>query len=63
MAAEWLVERVKHQLSTGERPTTRVLDAYRGLQRLRRDLIGRNASPQMIAERLLLGLRDATAAS
>ena len=43
----------------GETPSVRALDAHRSLQQLRRDLIQRNANPQMVAERLLLGLRDA----
>jgi len=45
----------------GEMPGTRKLDAHHSLQQLRRDLISRNANPQMVAERLLLGLRDVVA--
>ncbi len=61
VSAEWLRERVRADVEDGLAPGTRRLDAYRSLQQLRRDLIGRNANPQMVAERLLLGLRDATA--
>jgi DNA polymerase-3 subunit delta' len=61
VSAEWLREEVKNRVKTGETPTVRSLDAHRSLQQLRRDLIQRNANPQMVAERLLLGLRDATA--
>ncbi len=61
VAAAWLNEGVKNQLGHGENPATRELDAYRSLQQLRRDLIQRNANPQMVAERLLLGLRDVVA--
>jgi len=58
VSAAWLVEDVKARVAAGETPATRELDAHRSLQQLRRDLISRNANPQMIAERLLLGLRD-----
>ena len=58
VAAQWLNEDVKNRVARGERPAHRELDAYRSLQQLRRDLIQRNANPQMVAERLLLGLRD-----
>ena len=61
VAAAWLHEAVRSKIDRGEDPSPRTLDAYRGLQQLRRDLIGRNANPQMVAERLLLGLRDAVA--
>jgi hypothetical protein len=59
VAAAWLNEGVKGKVARGESPAVRELDAYRSLQQLRRDLIQRNANPQMVAERLLLGLRDA----
>jgi hypothetical protein len=62
VAAQWLNEDVKNRVARGERPAHRELDAYRSLQQLRRDLIQRNANPQMVAERLLLGLRDVVAA-
>ena len=52
---------VKARVARGETPSVRSLDAHRSLQQLRRDLIQRNANPQMVAERLLLGLRDAVA--
>lgn len=61
VSAEWLRERVHADVAADVTPGTRRLDAYRSLQQLRRDLIQRNANPQMVAERLLLGLRDATA--
>lgn len=61
VSAEWLREEVKARVERGEAPGTRTLDAHRSLQQLRRDLIQRNANPQMVAERLLLGLRDAVA--
>jgi hypothetical protein len=61
VASEWLNEDAKARVERGERPATRQLDAYHSLQQLRRDLIQRNANPQMVAERLLLGLRDVVA--
>jgi len=61
VAAAWLNEGVKNRLCNGANPATRELDAYRSLQQLRRELIQRNANPQMIAERLLLGLREVVA--
>jgi len=61
VSAQWLSDEVKAQVALGESPATRQLDAHRSLQQLRRDLIQRNANPQMVAERLLLGLRDVVA--
>jgi len=61
VSAQWLAEGVKARVASGETPDVRELDAYRSLQQLRRDLIQRNANPQMVAERLLLGLRDVVA--
>ncbi len=61
IASAWLRDEVKGRVARGESPGTRILDAHRSLQQLRRDLIGRNANPQMVAERLLLGLRDSIA--
>ena len=59
LSSTWLAESVKHRVAEGQTPAPRQLDAYRSLQQLRRDLVQRNANPQMVAERLLLGLRDA----
>lgn len=59
IAGVWLRERVTARVAREERPATRELDAYKSLQKLRRDLFQRNANPQMVAERLLFGLRDA----
>ena len=61
VSAEWLRMELKERVARGEAPSTRSLDAHRSLQQLRRDLVQRNANPQMVAERLLLGLRDAVA--
>lgn len=61
VSGSWLRERVTSRVASGERPSLRELDAHRSLQKLRRELVQRNANPQMVAERLLFGLRDATA--
>ncbi len=61
VSAAWLSDEVKTRVARGESPGKRALDAHRSLQQLRRDLVQRNANPQMVAERLLLGLRDAVA--
>jgi DNA polymerase III delta prime subunit len=61
VSAQWLSSSIKQRVALGESPATRELDAHRSLQQLRRDLIQRNANPQMVAERLLLGLRDVVA--
>jgi DNA polymerase-3 subunit delta' len=61
VASEWLRERVTARVDESARASVRELDAYKGLQKLRRDLARRNANPQMVAERLLFGLRDAIA--
>lgn len=61
VSARWLAEGVKARVAAGEAPARRALDAHKSLQQLRRDLVQRNANPQMVAERLLLGLRDAVA--
>jgi hypothetical protein len=59
VSGSWIRERVLAQVERGERPSLRALDAHRSLQKLRRELLQRNANPQMVAERLLFGLRDA----
>ena len=61
VSAEWLASNVRDSVAQGKTPAPRELDAYHSLQQLRRDLIQRNANPQMVAERLLLGLRDVVA--
>lgn len=61
VAGAWLRERVTARVARDERPVLRELDAHKSLLQLRRDLVQRNANPQMVAERLLFGLRDAVA--
>ncbi len=61
VSGAWLRERVTARVARNERPAPRELDAHKSLLQLRRDLVQRNANPQMVAERLLFGLRDAVA--
>lgn len=61
VSGAWLRERVGDRIARGERPSLRELDAHKSLLQLRRDLVQRNANPQMVAERLLFGLRDVCA--
>lgn len=59
-SAEWLRERTTGAARTGRRDLRPELDAFRALQRCRKDLAQRNANPQMVAERALFALRSAT---
>ena len=61
VSGAWLRERVTERVVRGERAAVRELDAFKSLLQLRRDLVRRNANPQMVAERLLFGLRDTVA--
>lgn len=61
VAGAWLHEGVLREIEAGRPPRTRILDAAGHLLQLRRDVLQRNANPQMVAERLLFGLRDAVA--
>ncbi|MBY0401871.1 hypothetical protein K2X89_16380 [Myxococcota bacterium] len=63
VAGAWLRERVVDCVTRGGSPSLRELDAHKSLLQLRRDLVTRNANPQMVAERLLFGLRDVTGKS
>jgi hypothetical protein len=54
----WLRKRVREGIENGA-PTPRpALDAFRVLSGCRKDLMQRNANPQMVAERALLALRE-----
>jgi len=60
VASEWLRERVKTRAAEGLRVQGE-LDAAHVLTRARRDLVVRNANPQMVAERALLAVREGLA--
>jgi len=57
---EWLRARVKERAAEGGRVRGE-LDAARVLAQARRDLVVRNANPQMVAERALLAVREGLA--
>jgi len=59
VGGEWLRERVAERVSAGEPEVSRELDAFRTLLHARRDLVRRNANPQMIAERGLFAVKEA----
>ena len=59
LAGAWLRRRVAGRVQAGD-PPRRELDAAHVLSDCRRDLVQRNANPQMTAERALLALQKAT---
>jgi hypothetical protein len=59
-ASAWLRQRVAEAAEAGRRDLRRELDAFDTLKACRKSLVQRNANPQMVAERALLALRDAT---
>ncbi|MBW2313311.1 MAG: hypothetical protein JRH10_03895, partial [Deltaproteobacteria bacterium] len=58
----WLAERVRARVDVGEIDVPGELSAFDTLRDCRRALVQRNANPQMVAERALLALREATSA-
>ncbi|MEE9608326.1 MAG: hypothetical protein V3U03_11365 [Myxococcota bacterium] len=58
-AAAWLRQRVGTAIRAPDCDVRRELDASRTLSACRKSLVQRNANPQMVAERALLGLREA----
>ena len=63
IGSAWLREHVSNCVADNEATTSRVrpyLDAFRVLGQCRRDLAQRNANPQMVAERALMVLRQAS---
>jgi len=61
IGSEWLHERVREAVRSERRDLRRVLDAHKTLSTCRKDLVQRNANPQMVAERALLAVRGAIA--
>ncbi len=59
VTSEWLRERVTAAVQTPGARVDAQLDAFRVLNQCRRDLVGRNANPQMVAERGLFAVREA----
>ena len=63
IGSAWIREYVSHCVANDEATTSRVrpyLDAFRVLEQCRRDLAQRNANPQMVAERAVMVLRQAS---
>ncbi len=63
VGSNWMCERIRRAALAGERNMRRELDAHRTLSQCRKDLVQRNANPQMIAERALLSVRAAAGQS
>jgi len=61
VGTSWLGERVRKEIAAGERNVRGKLDAHRALTQCRKDLVQRNANPQMVAERALLAVRKSVA--
>ncbi|MDH3520471.1 MAG: hypothetical protein OEM49_08450 [Myxococcales bacterium] len=57
-ASHWLRQRVAQAVERGAADDLRELDGLRVLASCRRNLVQRNANPQMVAERALFALRD-----
>jgi DNA polymerase III delta prime subunit len=53
----WLRERVRARLGAGDADLRPALGAWKALQTCRKELVQRNANPQMVAERALLALQ------
>ena len=53
----WLNEQTRNAIDVGRRDLRVQLDAYKALAKCRKDLVLRNANPQMVAERALLAVR------
>ncbi len=56
----WLHGRVRRGTAAGARDQGRALEAFGVLSQCRKALAQRNANPQMVAERALLALREAS---
>jgi hypothetical protein len=57
--SDWLHERAAAAAREGDRSYLGELDAFKTLSSCRRDLVQRNANPQMVAERALIAVRKA----
>jgi hypothetical protein len=58
-ASAWLRECTENRIHETDRDVHPLLDAYRDISSCRRDLVQRNANPQMVAERSLFAVRGA----
>ena len=63
VAGAWLHARARAGIAAGRADVRAELDAFAALAHCRRALAQRNANPQMVAERALLALREASGAA
>lgn len=61
VGSDWLRERLRHAVDAGRKDLLRTVDAHKALSQCRKDLVQRNANPQMVAERALLAVRKSVA--
>jgi len=59
VGGEWLREHVADRVASGDHTVAREIDAFKTLLQARRDLVQRNANPQMVAERGLFAVKEA----
>jgi DNA polymerase III delta prime subunit len=59
LGSDWLRERVSSSLAVEGNDPRPELDAFKTLLSCRKDLVQRNANPQMVAERALVAIRTA----
>jgi hypothetical protein len=61
IGSRWLNEQIRLEIDEGRRGLHKRLDAHKLLSKCRKDLVQRNANPQMVAERALLAVRRSVA--
>ena len=61
VGSSWLSEQIKICVSEQQHVVRAQLDAHKTLSQCRKDLVQRNANPQMVAERALLAVRKSVA--
>lgn len=61
VGSSWLAEQIRTCASERRRIVRAQLDAHKTLAQCRKDLVQRNANPQMVAERALLAVRKSVA--
>lgn len=61
IGSSWLNEQIRRAIEAGRRDLRPRLDAHKTLSQCRKDLVQRNANPQMVAERALLAVRKSVA--
>ena len=59
VGGEWIREHIRGAVDAGRRDLRKELGAFSALSQCRKDLVQRNANPQMVAERALFAVRTA----